>query len=165
MICTSGDGTQRQLDKVIELTILLNVRYDVYSEGWAPASPCLRPLDGTSGSNRVGCKMKMVDEWRETFGGREGEEWEDASAITLNTHRSSPLGGAETLRESSRTVIGDIKRAYPPNPVSEYKTHGYTAVLEQPRLFRNAELSDELFTRNSLGYIRDKVKLGVYCMR
>ena len=35
--------------------------------------------------------MEMVDEWRETFGGREGEEWEDDPAITLNLHRSSPL--------------------------------------------------------------------------
>ena len=122
---------------VIELTILLNVRYDVYSKEWAPASPCLRPLNGASGLNRVNCRMEMVDEWRETFGGREGE-WEDASAITLNLHCSSPLGGAETLRESSRTVIDGIKRAYPPNPVSEYKTHGYAAVLEQPRLDRKS---------------------------
>ena len=58
------------------------------------------------------------------------------------------------------------KNAYAPNPVGEYKTHGNTAVLEQPRIFRNAaeELSDELFTRNGLGYMGDKVQLGMYCM-
>ena len=99
-------------------------------------------------------------------GGREGEEYEDASAITLNLHRSAPLGGAEILWKSSRTVIDGIKRAYPPNPISKYKTHGYAAVLKHPRFFRNAaeELSDELFTQNSLGYMSDKMQLGVYCI-
>jgi len=53
---------------------------------------------------------------------------------------------------------------YPPNPVCEYKTHGYAAVLEQPRSFGNAaeELSDELFTRNGLWYVGYEVQFGMY---
>jgi hypothetical protein len=37
-------------------------------------------------------------------------------------------------------------------------------MLEQPGLFRNAaeKLSHELFTENGLGYMRDKMQLGVY---
>jgi hypothetical protein len=55
---------------------------------------------------------------------------------------------------------------YLPNPVSEYETHRDAAVLEQSRFLRDAaeELSYELFANNNLGYVSDKMQLGVHYM-
>jgi hypothetical protein len=57
-----------------------------------------------------------------------------------------------------------IKNTHLPNPVGKYETHRYAAMLEQPGPFRNAaeKLGHELFTENGLGYMRDKMQLGVY---
>ena len=73
------------------------------------------------------------------------------------------------LRSSGKceTVAKSVEKksnSYPPNPISEYKTHWDAAVLEQPGFFGNAteELSHELFTSDGLGYVSDKVQLRVY---
>jgi hypothetical protein len=56
------------------------------------------------------------------------------------------------------------KSTHPPNPVGKYETHRHASILEQPGLFGNAaeKLSHELFTENGLGYMRDKMQLGVH---
>jgi hypothetical protein len=93
--------------------------------------------------------METFNKWREIFG------WE----------RGGEVGGGLCNHAQFTSFIAFRRcRDSPPNPVCEYKTHRYAAVLEQPRFFGNAtkELSDELFTRNGLGYMGDKVQLRVY---
>jgi hypothetical protein len=145
---------------------LLSMWHDIDSEKRAPAAPCLRPR--TTGDMNS-CWMEMVHKRGELFGWERGGKMggrlcdyaQFTSLITCGP-RGDPL---ENVREWKK-ADEKSNNTHPPNPVSEYETHGDAAVLEQPRFLRDAaeELSHELFTNNSLGYVSDKVQLGVYYM-
>lgn len=74
---------------------------------------------------------------------------------------SDTLGNLVSIRRAGNEGIG----RYLPYPFAHDETHRNASVFEEPRVCRDVaeELRNKLFPLDALWYMRDEVKLRVYC--